>query len=173
MSRKYITAERHECREVALGQGADALGGLGVSRLRPGDLHGEGVHPLRSHGGADVALVDRQGRDVVLGHPLLAQLPDELAGVVPRHLEDGEAAHVGQEGVPHGAGEVVQLGEALGRQDEGCPELPKLAQHRLVVHAGHRLHLVHHDQRAPPLLEGQVSLLPYHGVHQVEEGRAH
>ena len=159
-------------RDVALGQGADALGPLRISPLRLYDLHGEGVHPLRLHGGADVALVHGQGRDVVLGHPLLAQLPDKLPCVVARHLEDGQAAHVGQQGVPHGAGEVVQLGEALGRQDEAGPELPKLRQHGLVVHAGHGLHLVHH-QSAPPLAEGQAALLPYHGVHQVEEGRAH
>ena len=37
-----------------------------------------------------------------------------LAGVGPGHLEDGQAADVGEQGVAHGAGEVVQLGEALG-----------------------------------------------------------
>ena len=49
-----------------------------------------------------------------LGHPVLAQLPHQRPGVAPGDLEDGEAADVGQQGVPHGAGEVVQLGEALG-----------------------------------------------------------
>ena len=54
------------------------------------------------------------------------------------------------------AGEVVQLGEALGGQL-----------------AGHRLPLVHDHQRAPPPLEGLAPLLADHGVHQVEEGCAH
>ena len=54
------------------------------------------------------------------------------------------------------AGEVVQLGEALGGQ---------LAEHRLP--------LVHDHQRAPPPLEGLAPLLADHGVHQVEEGCAH
>ena len=39
--------------------------------------------------------------------------------------------------------------------------------------AGHRLHLVHDDQRAPALLQRQAPLLPDHGVHEVEQGRAH
>ena len=108
-----------------------------------------------------------------LGHPVLSQLPDQRPGVVSRHLEDGEAAHVGEDGVPHGAGEVVQLGEALGGEDEGGPKLAELRQHAFVVHAGHRLHLVHDDQRAPALLQRQAPLLPDHGVHEVEKGRAH
>ena len=136
-------------------------------------IMGEGGHPLLAHGGADVALVDGQGHDILLAHPVLAQLPDHLPGVVARHLEDGEAAHVGQQGVAHGAREVVQLGEALGGQHEAGPELAKLGEHRLVVYAGHGLHLVHDDQGAAPPLGGQAALLPYHGVHQVEEGGAH
>ena len=118
-------------------------------------------------------MVDGERRDVVLGHPVLAQLPHQGPGVVARHLEDGEAPDVGQQGVPHGAGEVVQLGQALGGEDEGGPELAELRQHAFVVHAGHRLHLVHDDQRAPALVQRQPSLLPYHGVHEVQEGSAH
>ena len=143
-------------------------------RLRLGDPHGEGVHPLRSHGGADVALVDGQGRDVVLGHPLLAQLPHELPGVV-----DPETWKTARQ--PTLASRVSRMvrerSSSLARlwvaRMKDAPNLPKLAEHGLVIHAGHRLHLVHHHQSAAPLLEGQASLLPYHGVHQVEEGRAH
>ena len=51
------------------------------------------------------------------------------------------------------------------------PKLTQLGEHRLVVHAWHGLHLVHHHRSAPPPLHGQAALLPYHGVHQVEEGR--
>ena len=108
-----------------------------------------------------------------LGHAVLARLPHQRPGVVARHLEDCEAPDVGEQGVPHGAGEVVQLGEALGGEDEAGPELAQLGQHALVVHAGHRLHLVHHHQRAAPLPEGHAALLPYHGVHEVEQRRAH
>ena len=158
---------------VGVGRLADAVGGVGVSVLRPSDHHREGGHPVLAHGGADVAVVDGERSDVVLCHPLLAQLPHQRPGVVARHLEDGEAAHVGEQGVPHGEGEVIQLCEALGGEDEAGPELAQLGQHAFVVHAGHRLHLVHHYQRAAPLLKRQASLLPYHGVHEVEQRRAH
>ena len=94
-------------------------------------------------------------------------------GVVARHLEDGEAAHVGQQGVAHGAGEVVELGEALGGQDEAGPELAELREHRLVVHAGHRLHLVDDDQGAPAPAKRNASLLPDDGVDEVEDRRSH
>ena len=88
-----------------------------------------------------------------LGHPLLAQLPHQLPCVAPGHLEDGQASDVGEQGVPHGAGEVVQLCQALGREHKRRPELAQLREHRLVVHSGHRLHLVHDDKRAAPLAE--------------------
>ena len=101
--------------------------------------------------------------------PVLAQLPHQRPGVVARHLEDGEASDVGEDGVPHGAGEVVQLGEALGCQHEAGPELAQLGQHALVVHAGHRLHLVDHHEGAATLTKRQASLLPDHGVHEVEQ----
>ena len=118
-------------------------------------------------------MVDGQRHDVVLGHPVLAQLPHQRPGVVARHLEDGQASHVGEQGVAHGAGEVVQLGQALGGEHEGRAELAELGQHALVVHAGHRLHLVDHHKGASPLPERHASLLPYHGVHQVEQGSSH
>ena len=54
-----------------------------------------------------------------------------------------------------------------------APNLPKLRQHRLVVHAGQGLHLVHRHQRPAPLLQGQVALLPYHRIDEVEQGGAH
>ena len=97
---------------------ADAGGDGGVALLRLSDHYREGGHPLLAHRGADVAVVDGQGDDVVLGDAVLAQLPHQRPGVVARHLEDGETAHVGKQGVPHGAGEVVELGEALGGEDE-------------------------------------------------------
>ena len=110
---------------VCGGSAADLRGDGGVSLLRLSDHHREGGHPLDADGGADVAVVHRQRRDVVLGHPLLAQLPDQLPCVVPGHLEDGQASNVGEEGVPHGAGEVVELGEALGGQYKAdAPNLP-------------------------------------------------
>ena len=152
---------------------ADAVGGVRVSLLRLAHHHREGGHPLGAHGGADVAVVDGERGDVVLGHPLLAQLPHQGPGVVARHLEDGEAAHVGEKGVPHGAREVVQLGEALRCEDEARPELAQLGQHALVVHAGHGLHLVDDDQRAATLPEGRASLFPDDRIDQVQEGRAH
>ncbi len=111
-------------RDVGGRGGADALGLFDVSRLRFPDRHGEGVHALRPNGGPDVALVHRQRRDVVLGHALLAQLPHQLPCVAARHLEDGETADVGEDGVAHGAGQVVQLGEALSRQHEDAPNFP-------------------------------------------------
>ena len=106
-----------------------------------------------------------QGHDVVLADPVLAQLPHQLPGVAARHLEDGQAAHVGQDGVAHGAGQVLQLGQALGGQDEGRAVLAQLAEHGLVIDAGRGLHLVDDHQRSPALMQGQALLLPDHRVH--------
>ena len=97
----------------------------------------------------------------------------QLPGVAARHLEHRQAAHVGQDGVPHGAGEVLQLGQALGRQDETGAVLAQLAEHGLVIDAGHGLHLVDDHQRSPALWQGQALLLPDHRVHQVEQGGPH
>ena len=102
-------------------------------------------------------MVHRQGGDVLLAYPLLAQLHYEGAGIRAGHLENGEAADVGEKGGLHGAGQVLQLGQALSSQDEGCPELPQLGEHGLVVHAGHGLHLVHHHKGATAWEMGSLS----------------
>ena len=160
-------------RRVVRHTGADAGRDLRVAALRLEHLHGEGGHALGSHRGAHVAVVDGEGDDVLLGDAVAAQLPDELAGVAARHLEDGEAAGVGEDGVLHGGGEVGQLGEALGGEHEGGAVLAQLGEHGLVVDAGHGLHLVHDDERPSPLLQGQALLLADDGVDEVEDGRAH
>ena len=84
----------------------------------------------------------------------------------PATWKIGQASDVCEQGIPHGGREVVELCEALGGKDERRSELAELAQHRLVVHAGHRLHLVDDDQRPSPLLRRQASLLAYDGVHE-------
>ena len=160
-------------REVGRSAVADAVGHGQAARLGLAHHHGEGRHPLRPHGGADVAVMHVQGNHVVLGYVVLAQLPHQLPGVAAGHLEHGQAAHVGQDGVAHGAGQVLQLGQALGGEDETGAELAQLRQHGLVIDAGHGLHLVHHDQRSPSFRRRQAALLPDHRVHQVEQRRAH
>ena len=119
-------------------------------------LHGEGRRAFRTHGRAHVAVVDRQGDDVLFGDAVAPQLPDEVPCVGARHLEDGEAAHVGEEGGLHGGGEVGELGEGLGGQHEGGTVLAQLREHRLVVDARHGLHLVHDDERAPAVRQWQL-----------------
>ncbi len=79
-----------------------------------------------------------------------SQLPEELAGSRARQLEDGEAADVGEH--------------------ERRPELPQLGEHRLVVDARHRLHLVHDQECPAPLLGRQLSLPADHGFDEVEDG---
>ena len=90
-----------------------------------------------------------------------------------RHLEHRQAPHVGQERVLHGGGEVRQLGQALSGENEACPELAQLAEHGLVIDAGHGLHLVNHHQCDASLVRRQPPLLPDHRVHQVEQRRPH
>ena len=68
-----------------------AVGPVGVSLLRLSDHHREGGHPLRADGGADIAVVDGERHDVVLGYAVLSELPDQLPGVGSGDLEDGEA----------------------------------------------------------------------------------
>ena len=118
-------------------------------------------------------MVDGQGDDVLLRDAVPAQLPDELAGVAAGHLEDGETAHVGEEGVAHGGREVGQLGQALGGEHEGSPVLAELGEHRLVVHARQGLHLVHDDERPAALVQGQAFLLADDAVDEVQQRCAH
>ena len=117
-------------------------------------------------------MVRRQRHQVLLAQPFPVQFPDEIPGVGSRHLEHRQGPHVGQQGILHDGGQVGQLGQALGGQDEAGPELAQLAEHGLVVHPGQGLHLVHHLD-APPLAWRQIALLSDHGVHQVEPGRPH
>ena len=118
-------------------------------------------------------MVRRQRHKVLLVQTLPIQLAYQLPGVGRRHLEHRKAPHVGKERVLHGGGQLLQPRQALGGQDEAGPELAKLTQHRLVVHAGHGLHLVHHHQRPAPLVRGEPSLLPDHRVRQVQQRRPH
>ena len=90
---------------------------------------------------------------------------------VGRDLEDGEAADVGKDAVAENGRELVELGEALGGEDEAGPELPQLGQHRIVIHAGHGLHLVDDDEDAAAFLRWELSLLSNHGVDEVEHRR--
>ena len=116
--------------------------------------------------------MDGQRGDVVLAHALPTELPHELPRVGAGDLEDAQATDVGEDGVAHGGREVVELGEALGGEDEACAELAELGEHGLVVDAGHGLHLVDDDEGAAALRGGKGALLPDDGVDEVEEGGA-
>ena len=72
----------------------------------------------------------------------------------------------------HSDGHLHAVGDRAGRERR-LGGRHGLSRHDRHHRPGRGRGLGHGQQRAPPLTKRQPSLLPYHGVHQVEKGRAH